>query len=351
MAPWRLLFPLAAVGGGLAPILWLAGLLPADADARWHGHEMIFGFAGAVIGGFLVNRRSPGLAPALALAWLLARAAALAGPTLPASLAGLVYPLLLTGLAALPLWRSARRLRNRFPPLVLAGLALLDALWWWGRLAGDAGTQDRSLHAALTLLALLLLVMGGRALHTAVAGALDRAGLPRAGLRAASLEPVLGPLLLAAAVLLGIGRPTWASAPLLLAGALALWRLPWGQIGRLARDAGLATLAAGQGWAGLGLLLAAAAPWLEAGVAVAAWHGLGLGALGTLSLVMMARTAALRARRPLTPFADMALAAALVSAAAVARILAPVAGDAGLWLTAAGWLLACLLFLLRRLSG
>ncbi|WP_297528838.1 NnrS family protein [Thiohalobacter sp.] len=350
MAPWRLLFPLAALGGGLAPVIWLAGPLPVHLDARWHGHEMLFGFAGAVIGGFLVNGCTPGLAPALALSWLLARAAALCAPSVPVALAGLAYPLLLAGLAGLPLWRSARRLRNRFPPLVLAGLVVLDALWWEGRLEGDVAMQDRSLFATLSVLALLLLVMGGRALHTAVAGALDRAGLSRSGLRAASLEPLLGPLLLAATACLAVGRSDWASGPLLLAGGLALWRLPWAHAPRLAADSRLATLAAGQCWVGVGLLLAAGSAWLETGMAIAAWHGLALGALGTLTLVMMARTAALRVRRPLTRFTDMALATALVAVATIARLAAPVAGEAAPWLAASGWALACLL-LLRRLLG
>ncbi len=350
MAPWRLLFPLATVAAGLAPMLWLAGLLPAAADGRWHGHEMLFGFAGAVIGGFLLNRRTAALAPVLVLAWLLGRAAALAGPSLPAALMGLVYPALLAAVAGPPLWRPARRWRNRLAPLVLAGLALLDALWWQGRLAGDAAAQDRSLLAALTLLALLLLVMGGRALHTAVAGALDRRGLPRADLRAADHEMVLGPLLLAAAVLLATGRPLWAGGPLSLAGALALWRLPWGQARRLAGDPRLWTLGAGQLWLGLGLLLGAGGTGRDAPWAQAAWHGLGLGALGTLTLVMMARTAALRARRPLGPFSDMALASGLVTAAAVARLAVPALGEQALWPAAIGWLLACLV-LLRRLSG
>jgi len=350
MAPWRLLFPLAALGGGLAPVIWLTGLLPAEAEARWHGHEMLFGFAGAVIGGFLVNRRTPGLAPALAIAWLLARAATLCTPSVPVALLGLGYPLLLPWLAGYPLWRSARRLRNRLAPLVLAGLALLDGTWWWGRLTADPALQDGSLFAGLVLLALLLLVMGGRALHTAVAGALDRQGRPRRDLAAAGLETALGPLLLVAAACVAVGRPDWASGPLLLAGGLALWRLPWAHASWLAAEPRLATLAAGQLWVGIGLLLAAGSAWLETGTAIAAWHGLGLGALGTLTLVMIARTAALRTRRPLTRFADMALATGLVAAATIARLVAPVAGEATLWLAASGWALACLLLLRRLLS-
>jgi uncharacterized protein involved in response to NO len=50
-------------------------------------------------------------------------------------------------------------------------------------------------------------------------------------------------------------------------------------------------------------------------------HGIGIGALGTLTLVMMARTATLRAHKPIADFGDIGVAALLVSAAALSRLL------------------------------
>jgi uncharacterized protein involved in response to NO len=57
---YRLLFPLAAVFALAAVPLWL-GIRrshPALLGAEWHGHEMLFGFAFAVIAGFLSTRPS-----------------------------------------------------------------------------------------------------------------------------------------------------------------------------------------------------------------------------------------------------------------------------------------------------
>ena len=79
-------------------------------------------------------------------------------------------------------------------------------------------------------------------------------------------------------------------------------------------------------------------------------HGIGIGALGTLTLVMMARTTALRTRKPFVDFGDIGIAALLLSAAALARIIASVipAEQSGfLWLAAGAWISAFLLLLVR----
>jgi len=71
-----------AAAGALVPawLLILAGVLPAPAGlpgARWHGHELAFGFGGAVLCGFLLTSArarvaAPGLeVQALDLAGLL----------------------------------------------------------------------------------------------------------------------------------------------------------------------------------------------------------------------------------------------------------------------------------------
>lgn len=79
-------------------------------------------------------------------------------------------------------------------------------------------------------------------------------------------------------------------------------------------------------------------------------HGIGIGALGTLTLVMMSRTATLQARKPIVNFADTGIAAFLVSAAALARLIAPMAPTEQrwlLWLVAIAWTNAFLILLVR----
>jgi uncharacterized protein involved in response to NO len=81
-------------------------------------------------------------------------------------------------------------------------------------------------------------------------------------------------------------------------------------------------------------------------------HGIGIGALGTLTLVMMARTATLRAHRPIADFGDIGIAALLAGAAALSRLLAavvPAAQHGFLWLAATACTSALLMLPVRLL--
>lgn len=124
---------------------------------------------------------------------------------------------------------------------------------------------------------------------------------------------------------------------------LALWRI-W----LLVRQAEIALLGLGYGWLAAGLLLFAL-PSLIPGVSWAdAVHGVGAGALGTLSAAMMMRVARQRARLPIVMPAHGILAVALINLAALARLavicwgderLPLVAVSAALW--SAGFLIVC----------
>jgi len=79
-------------------------------------------------------------------------------------------------------------------------------------------------------------------------------------------------------------------------------------------------------------------------------HALTLGAIGTITLVMTARIATLRAQRPLRPFADIGTAALLVSTSVLLRLLATIATpahEALLWLAGASWSLAFMVLFVR----
>ncbi|MGB7933097.1 MAG: NnrS family protein [Gammaproteobacteria bacterium] len=75
---YHLLFPLATSYALIAVPLWhvLRSRHPAVIGATWHGHEMLFGFALAVIAGFLSTRPIRTVAWFLAGTWLTARIAA-----------------------------------------------------------------------------------------------------------------------------------------------------------------------------------------------------------------------------------------------------------------------------------
>jgi len=352
---YRLLFPLAAAYALATVPLWLAfrSTHPGTGAALWHGHEMLFGYALAVIAGFLSTRPIRAGAWLLAASWCIARVAVPAGSGLPALIAGLVFPVTMFSVVSPPLLAAAKRRENLVLPALLAVLLAADAAWWAGAAWFGPRVQTGALLVALDLLALLLLQIGGRALRAAVGGHLERQGMARRDYRQRRYELPLAALMGGAAVCDALSLH--AAAGLLCLGAALLTGarvLPW-QLHRTLSRPHLWTLALGYLWLIPGLALKGFAQLTGSLPVTDMLHGIGMGALGTLTLVMMARTALLRAHQPITNFGDIGIATVLISAAALARLLAsllPPAQPALLWLAAIAWSSAFLILLVRLLD-
>jgi len=131
---------------------------------------------------------------------------------------------------------------------------------------------------------------------------------------------------------------------------ITLVRLASWQLHRSLASPELWTLALGYLWLIPGLLLKALAQTTGILPVTDALHALTIGAVGTITLVMAARIATLRAQRPLRPFADIGAAALLISVATLLRLLATTetaAHEVLLWLAGASWSLAFVLLLVR----
>jgi uncharacterized protein involved in response to NO len=91
----RLLFPLATLYALIAVPLWLVlrSRHPAMIGATWHGHEMLFGFALAVIAGYLSTRPMRNVAWVLAGTWFAARIAAATSSGPAAVIVGMTFPI------------------------------------------------------------------------------------------------------------------------------------------------------------------------------------------------------------------------------------------------------------------
>ncbi|GAA4253004.1 NnrS family protein [Azospirillum formosense] len=325
--PWghRLFFPAAALYGALSVPLWVAGYfgwLGIGWTPALHAHEMLMGYALAVVGGFLLTRPS-GMALAVAFAaWLAGRLAVLGGlpPEIAAPLA-LAYPVALFTIAGVPFLRAAKSGHNLLFGPVIGAFALAETLVWWG---GDGGRTGALF--ALHLVGILMLVMGGRIIPSATAGELRKQG----GALVERVQPrlewagVAGAVLAALTVAVGMttGPLPWiGAAGAVLAGVTAWARLARWRTGAVLKRPDLWSLHLGYGWLGLG--------WLFLGVerlapltGGAGWHVIGAGALGTLAASMMVRATLQREALP-PDFSRPATAAiALVGLAAALRVAA-----------------------------
>ena len=297
-----------------------AGWLPGG-NVLWHAHEMLFGYAFAVIAGFLLTavrvwtgRPTPtGAALAgIAALWVLARVLGMV--SLPwAAAADLAFALAVAWGIGVPLVASGNRRNWFFIALVLALGAASLAFQAWPQLGVAIG---------LDVVLFVMAVMGGR-----VIPAFTNSGIP--GGAGARRQPLLEKAALGAVLLLlvvdVIGVPGSVSglvaviAAGLHAARLALWA-PLKTRGRPI----LWILHASYAWIVVHLALRGLAAF-ELVPAVVATHALTVGAIGGLTLGMMTRTARGHTARPLTVGGAEVAAYALVQAAAVVRSLLPLA--------------------------
>lgn len=364
-AVWGLGFRPLFLGGSLfallAVLLWagvLAGAIapsPAGGMLAWHRHEMLYGFAAAIVAGFLltaVQNWSGVLGlhgralQGLFLLWLLGRASWFVA--LPGSLLVLIEGSFLP-LVALALARPIvqRRLRNNYP---IVGLVLLIAACQWLTLAGwlrqDELWQRRGVFAGLWLVAAMMTLLGGRVIPF-----FTRRGLGKMTPAPARPWQDRACLLLSLAVPLafvaGLADTPNIGLALLFGTLFALQAtrlLQWHDRG-LWRVPLLWSLHLAYAWLAIACL--GMALW-HAGVALnpsLVTHALTVGAMSGLILAMMARVSLGHTGRPLQVPKSVAWAFALMQLATLARVLLAVFTPLGVSLAVLCWSLALLLFL------
>jgi len=176
---FRPLFLCAGILAIVAVVWWVAGFVHGygvpslGTSSYWHAHEMIFGFGGAAIGGFLLTAianwtaRPPIAGPmlmALTLTWLVGRVAIGLAENLPflAVICGaLAYFAFLIALAMRELI-AARNFKNMRVIAVISVIALFDGLFIAACL--DVIALDPVLLYQTAILAIILLIslIGGR---------------------------------------------------------------------------------------------------------------------------------------------------------------------------------------------
>ena len=328
---FRPFYLLASVFSALSIGLWalqFSGWLgtPYLSGPMWHAHEMLFGFALAVIVGFLFTagrnwsgRPTPTGVPLMALAalWVAGRVLVLTPFGWAAAIVNVAFPLAAAIGLAIP-FMAARNQRNYFfvALLLLMALAVLGvhlAQLGVTQLPGWVGIQ-----VALDGVLFIMVVMGGRVIPmftNAIAGA---NASKRPWLEKAALGSTLAVLL--ADVLQLHGAALVALAGLCAAAHLARWALwqPW----KTLRTPLVWVLHGAYVWIPVHLLLRGLA---EMGLvsSSAAVHALTVGAMGGLIIGMITRTALGHTGRKLKASRTDTVCYLLVLAAAVIRVWVP----------------------------
>jgi len=326
----------------------------------WHSHEMIFGFAPAVIAGFLLTavrnwtgQPTPTGAPlaALVMLWIVARVLMQTGPADAAAVADILFLPALGLAVAIPIWRS----RNKRNYKVLAVLTVLMLANVGYHLASlnliPPGFARVSMTAALDVIAIMIAIVGGRVIPAFIGNAVKDSN-PRYN---RSVEIVsVGTLVVILAI--GILAPWMPVADNVWILILAIAAV--GQFVRLWLWQPLRALGNPLLW-----MLPAAYVWLPISLALralelqsivpsgAAIHAFTVGAITSLMIAMMTRSALGHSGRPLVAGLAEIAAFVLLQSSAIVRVLAapimPGAYREAMIVAGLLWTLAFVVFLMR----
>lgn len=353
--------PFYLLGAAYAPLL-VAGVVGAfagvvdlsavgNAPALWHGHEMVFGFAVAIIFGTLLTALpswagTPEVQGArlalLAGLWLLGRVAFWAEPWLPRGVTAVADMLLMPALLVVltpQVWRVANRWYLLLP-LILVALTIANGVYHAGILTGDAVLARSGLYAGVYAVIVLFVLKGGLLTPVFTGNALRASGRGDQAPFVVPLEVLaVGAIVLLAALDVG-------GAPHLLIGLAALACTLLHAI-RIARWRGwcvtdnplLWAMHLSFAWLVIAFALEALAAFTGA-VPENAWlHAFTVGSLGLMMLGLMTRVVLRHTGRPVRAPRAMYWAYVVMFAAAALRVAVSVAGlgDGAVTLAALLW--------------
>lgn len=362
---FRPFFLSAGAWGLLAIALWLPqweghfALPSAFQPLDWHAHEMIFGYLGAAMAGFLLTaipnwtgRLPVSGAPLAALwgVWVGGRLAVAFSGRIGAITAMVVdvgFFIAFGALAAREIiagknWRNLRVLG------VVAVLASADVIFHVE--AMTQGKANYGLRLGLAAAVALLMLIGGRIVPSFTRNWLARRGEGRLPIPFDRGDGV-------SMAVAGVALLAWVAAPesvaagalLLIAGVAQTWRLWRWAPERTGGEALVWVLHVAYAFLPLGFFMAgiaALAPtWLAPSAALHAW---GIGAVGGMTLAVMTRATRGHTGRALASDRATRIAYVAVFVAALARLvagLAPGAAFVSIHIAAGAWILATGAFL------
>jgi uncharacterized protein involved in response to NO len=326
---FRPFYLLASIFAALSIPLWVAQyagwIAPYPRGMTAHAHEMLFGYAMAVIAGFLftAGRNWTGQPTptgwtlgALALLWVAGRVLAFTPWVDAAAYASAAFPLAVGVGLAVPLVKSRNR-RNYFFVALLVAFAVAALTLHLSFIGVVSWPERLSLQVGLDLVLFVIAVMGGRVIPM-----FTNNGVPgtQATRRPIVERAALGSILVLLAAELAQAPDTVIGVVAIAAAVahairLCLWK-PW----RTLRTPLVWVLHASYAWIVVYLLLRALAAW-ELVPAPLATHALTIGVIGGMTMGMMTRTARGHTGRPLRADRYEVACYVLIQMAAVIRVL------------------------------
>lgn len=361
---FRPFFFAAAVHASMSVPVWLwaylsgVSVIGPFASREWHIHEMLFGYLGAVIAGFVLTAvpnwtgrlplAGPGLA-ALAGLWFAGRAAC---AFWNAPIAVIAVDLAFPAALSFSIWREVAAGRNwkNLPVAVMITLFgaanALDHLGSMGHVPHDIGWR-----LAIAVAVMLMALIGGRIIpsftrnwmvregHSRLPhpfGRIDRLALVTTALAvcvwlASPDAPIAGTLLVASGLMLGLRLLRWRGHHAIGEPILFVLHL------------GYAWLSAGLALLGFSIL-STSVP------ASSSIHALTAGAFGTMTMAVMTRASLGHTGRLIVADRFVAAMYVLVTIGAALRVAAPFSGSAHAAMLVSGgtsWSAAFLLFAIR----
>jgi len=363
---FRPFFLASGIWAVVAIALWIFALngditLPRGLDPlSWHRHEMVFGFAGAAVAGFLLTAipnwtgRLPiagvPLATLVAL-WVAARLGLLFLPATHLWFGAALDVGLHLVLAAFAM-REILASGNRNLPISLLVLLFgaADALDHLS-IAGLVVDDLLGIRCGLSILMIMISVIGGRIVPSFTRNWLVKQGSTRHLPGQPGRYDVVAIAVTATALLCWIARPSAkiTGAALVVAALLQAVRLIRWRGWRTFRDPLLFVLHIGYAWLAVGLLLLGSAILSPAIPTTAAVHAVAVGAISTMILAVTTRASLGHTGRVLRAALPTVGAYALLSLAALVRVATAFGWIdflPGLHWSASLWIAAFLLFLI-----
>ncbi len=357
---FRPFFSVAAIAAAILITVWLGGWtggipLPNYYGAiGWHNHEMLFGYAAAVIAGFLLTAvrnwtgvNTPSGLPliVLTLIWLAGRIAPFFTP-LPATLIATIDLIFLPSVAIAitgPLWRGKQKINRIFVPILLL-MAVANLLVHIQSL-GIANTATQGTDMMLYLVIMLITILGGRVMPF-----FTQAVIPQSTAQRWQSVETVAMIAIIGFILTQLLYPAmWLT--IILAAIVAasqairvygwyhrdIWSIPL-----------LWILYSAFFWVVIGFSMLALASAGLVGVTMAK-HALTVGGIGIATFGMMARVALGHTARPLEPHRLITASFILLNLTALLRVFGPILLPAkqNLWVHASGglWIISFLLFI------